>query len=283
VADASSGDPGRERLPEQAVVGLLPYLSAHAIDEDYALAAARRQVQGRERRPIGKLGAGALAVFALLAITAAVQTSRNSVSEERDRRALVAQVKDQQEELDQRRKSEAALRAEIRELEAQRLRNTDDSNGLLAQVQLLSLRSGTAAVRGPGVELRVDDAPHAEEDRDRVLDSDLQKIVNALWAAGAEAVSINGERLTALSAIRHAGQAITVNYHSLTRPYRILAIGDVDTLPTRFADSTTGPAWLDLQREVGLQFSMRTQKSLRLPAAAVPLFRYVDTPQRRTP
>ena len=44
-----------------------------------------------------------------------------------------------------------------------------------------------------------------------MLDPDLQKLVNGLWAAGAEAISINGQRLTNLSAIREAGEAITVN------------------------------------------------------------------------
>jgi uncharacterized protein YlxW (UPF0749 family) len=129
-------------------------------------------------------------------------------------------------------------------------------------------------VHGPGVEIVADDAAEAESDRNKVLDSDLQKLVNGLWRAGAEAISINGERLTNLSAIRHAGSAITVNFRSLNRPYRILAIGDRLTLPARFADTTSGQAWLDLQREVGLRFTMRTQKSLRLPAAAVPELRY---------
>ena len=95
--------------------------------------------------------------------------------------------------------------------------------------------------------------------------------------SGAEAISINGERLTTLSAIRHAGSAITVNYTSLSRPYRVLAIGDVRTLPSRFADTTSGQAWLDLQRQFGLRFTMRTQRTLRLPAAGTPELRFART------
>jgi uncharacterized protein YlxW (UPF0749 family) len=272
---------GSAPLPEQVTMGLLPYLTAHAVDEDYAQVAARR-VQGGEphtRGRIGTAGAVAIAVFAVLAVTAAAQTSQDSVSQERERRALIDQVKERKAAVEADRQTVAKLQAQTDRLESELLRNTHDSGGVLAERNLLSLRSGTEAVHGPGVELVIDDATNAESDRNRVLDSDLQKVVNGLWRAGAEAISINGERLTNLSAIRHAGSAITVNFTSLNRPYRVLAIGNRDTLLSRFADTTSGSAWFDLQREVGLQFEMHSQASLRLPAADVPTLRYAKAPE----
>jgi uncharacterized protein YlxW (UPF0749 family) len=278
---ARSTDGAVERpLPDQITMGLLPYLTAHAVDEDYAVVAARGTAASRPvtRARIGGAGAIVLAIFAALAVTAAVQTSQDSVSQERERRALVEQVKDRRDTLEADRRTAAKLRAETRRLEAELVRNSHDSSALLAELSTLRLRSGTAPVRGPGVEMTVDDAKGAAaDDRDRVIDTDLQKIVNGLWRAGAEAISINGERLTALSAIRHGGQGITVNFRPLTRPYRIRAIGDRLTIPSRFVDTATGQAWLDLQREVGLRFSVRTQASLRLPAAGLPRFRYAET------
>jgi uncharacterized protein YlxW (UPF0749 family) len=257
-------------------MGLLSYLTAHAVDEDYA-AAAERRVNGSRapaRRRIGVAGALVLALFAMLALTAAVQTSKDSATQERQRRALIDQVKARKAAVTEDRRTVARIQAQNDRLEAQLLHNSESSGGVVAELDVLSLRSGTSAVRGPGVEIVVDDAVDAQSDRNKVLDSDLQKLVNGLWRAGAEAISINGERLTNLSAIRHAGSAITVNFTSLNRPYRILAIGDRNTLPARFADTSSGQAWLDLQREVGLRFTMRTQKSLRLPAADVPTLRY---------
>ncbi|HEY0905043.1 MAG TPA: DUF881 domain-containing protein [Marmoricola sp.] len=288
--DPKGGRSGRP-LPDLVTMGLLPYLNAHALDEDYADAARRREVRtpkgSRQRRRIGIAGALALAVLAVLTVTAAAQTSRDSVSQERERRALIEQVKARKAAVDADRRALARLQAETAELEAVLLRNTDDAGGVLAERGLLSLRAGTSPVRGPGVEVVVDDAPNAESDRNKVLDSDLQKLVNGLWRAGAEAISINGERLTNLSAIRNAGSAITVNFTSLNRPYRILAIGDRDTLPARFADTASGQAWLDLQREVGLRFSMRTQAGLRLPAADLPTLRHARPPdtsrEKRSP
>jgi uncharacterized protein YlxW (UPF0749 family) len=278
--EASTPAPGSSgQLPDQVTMGLLAYLTAHAVDEDYATAAVRRASGSVRpaRRRIGLAGAVALAVFAVLAVTAAAQTSKDSVAQERERQALVDQVKARKASVAADRRAVAKLQEQNNRLETELLRNTGSSGGVTAELDLLALRSGTSAVRGQGVEIVVDDAVNAESDRNKVLDSDLQKLVNGLWRAGAEAISINGERLTNLSAIRHAGSAITVNYTSLSRPYRILAIGDRKTLPARFADTTSGRAWLDLQREVGLRFTMRTQKSLRLPAADVPGLRYAKS------
>jgi len=260
-------------------MALLPYLTAHALDEDYALVAQRRATPAAPpRRPIGVAGAVALAVFAVLAVTAAVQTSRDSVAQERERRALVDQVKARKAAVETDRRTAAKLQAENNRLEADLRDNNNVSSGVLGELTLLGLRSGTTAVRGPGVEVVVDDAVDAKSDKNRVLDTDLQKLVNGLWRAGAEAISINGQRLTILTAIRHAGSAITVN-HSLTRPYRILAIGNRDTLPRRFADSASGQTWLDLQRAVGLRFTMKTQGSLRLPAAQTITLRFAKPPE----
>jgi uncharacterized protein YlxW (UPF0749 family) len=96
--------------------------------------------------------------------------------------------------------------------------------------------------------------------------------VNGLWAAGAEAIAINGQRLTATTAIRNAGQAILVAYRPLQPPYVISAIGDPDTLPARFED-TVGGAYLRL---IGQTYGIRSREevhagtdgdALRLPAA----------------
>lgn len=273
-----SGDSGGRQLPPRVTMGLLPYLNSHAIDEDYAGAAERRSTQadgaGSPQR-FGRRSAVVLAVFALLAMTAAVQTSRASDSEADERSALIDQVKERRSSVAAQRTLIATLVTENRRLESDLLRSTGVAASVVADLDLLRLRSGTSVATGPGVEVVADDAPDAEEDRNKVLDSDLQKLVNGLWQAGAEAISINGERLTVLSAIRHAGSAITVNYTSLSRPYRILAIGNPETLPSRFAETTTGQAWLDLQGEVGLKFSMVTRDSLRLPAAETPQLRHV--------
>ena len=68
--------------------------------------------------------------------------------------------------------------------------------------------------------------------------------------------------------------AINVNYRPLTAPYTVLAIGDMNTLPSRFAETTHGATWFDLQQQVGLRFDMKTDRTLVLPAADQLSLRY---------
>jgi uncharacterized protein YlxW (UPF0749 family) len=280
-------DPLRER-PTSASVGLLEYLSSHAIDEDYAFVSAQKSAaelarkeggggDGPEPRRIGVFGGVVLAVFAVLVVTAAAQTSRNAVSDERERRDLAQQVLDARQQLDRDRTSVVDLRRDATRLQSQQLASDRTAQGVLDQLSRLGALTGATAVRGPGVRVVANDARGAPTARNQVLDSDLQKLVNGFWEAGAEAVAINGQRLTNLSTIRTAGGAITVNARSLSPPYVVTVIGNKDTLPARFAETASGQAWLDLQRDVGLRLFITPVSSLRLPAAAVTL-RYATSP-----
>ncbi|MCW2780882.1 MAG: hypothetical protein JWR35_1331 [Marmoricola sp.] len=267
-----------KQLPPQVTMGLLPYLTTHTLDEDYEHVAAKRRTTGQDpapRKPIGLVGAVIIAAFALLVITAAVQTSRNAGTDEKERNDLVSQINNRKASVASDQRRVANLTLETNRLEAALLNNDKSSSGLLSQIKLLSIRAGASKVRGPGVRVTVDDAADADQNpRDRVLDSDLQKLANGLWQAGAEAMSINGERLTNLSAIRHAGDAITVNFTSLRRPYTVMAIGDPNTLAARFSNTSSGQAWLDLQQKIHLEFNMVTDKSMTLPASGAVTLRY---------
>ena len=93
-----------------------------------------------------------------------------------------------------------------------------------------------------------------------------QILANGLWEAGAEAVSINGHRLSNLTAIRSAGDAITVDYRSLTRPYRVEAIGDLRTLQAGFVESSAGAWWNDLAQNRQMRYEISDVKQLDLAA-----------------
>ncbi len=268
-------------LPPQATMGLLAYLGSHTLDEDYAYVSRRRAAGGTPvpgRRRTGPMAGVVLLVFALLVVTAAAQTSRNAVDDQAQRRELAAQVEAAREQLALDRAQVEALTAETGRLELQQLEGDASAQGVLTEITTLGTRAGTIPVRGPGVRMLADDVENATEEREKVLDSDLQRLVNGLWEAGAEAIAVNGQRLTALSAIRVAGVAITVNGRSLRRPYTVEAIGNPDTLPARFAETSSGQAWLDLQRQVGLRLDITTVSSLRLPAADLPTLRFANQP-----
>ena len=108
-----------------------------------------------------------------------------------------------------------------------------DETSLQTRLAALTLASGAEQVTGPGITVVLDNAPgsdgtsadgnprtDADKDEGTVFSKDLQIVVNGLWEAGAEAIAVNGQRLTSRSAIRFAGEAILVNYRPLARPYR---------------------------------------------------------------
>jgi uncharacterized protein YlxW (UPF0749 family) len=132
-------------------------------------------------------------------------------------------------------------------------------------------------VTGPGLQVTLGNAA-ADADSDPVggseevalaglvQDSDLQLVVNALWAAGAEAIGVNEQRLGPTSAIRQAGGAILVDFRPVTSPYVVSAVGDPDGLTNGFLSSPEASYVAGLERDYGLTFEFARADELSLPA-----------------
>jgi uncharacterized protein YlxW (UPF0749 family) len=252
-------------------LSLIDQLGQHAMDEDYDRVAHRsgRREPPQAPRRAPRPGVAALlvvAVFGLLLITAAVQTSRNAAIVEEGRGELVSLIRARSAQVEDRRTQTADLREEVAGLQERAQAVALQEEATTDAIERLGVPTGWLAVTGPGVKVVVDDAPNATEGKQQVLDKDLQLLVNGLWESGAEAVAVNGQRVTALTAIRQAGSAIGVNYVSLSAPYTVTAIGDPDSLPARFVETQAGASWLDLQAAYGLTFEITSEESLTLPA-----------------
>nr|WP_281353443.1 DUF881 domain-containing protein [Phytoactinopolyspora mesophila] len=174
-----------------------------------------------------------------------------------------------------------SLQSEISDLEDTLLRQSATGQQLRDRLQLLRSAAGTMPVSGPGVAVVLDDAEDVEAAENpqlaRVLDVDLQLVVNGLWTAGAEAISINGQRLTALSGIRGANNMIHVNHQPLKPPYAVWAIGDSRTLPSRFSENIGGES-LRVAASHGVRYAVRAEEALDLPAAN-PSLAYAESPE----
>ncbi|QXT61671.1 DUF881 domain-containing protein [Tessaracoccus palaemonis] len=226
------------------------------------------------RRPPSRLRFGFTVTLLVLLITvAALQTTRGAGTAADQRAQLlerIASARTQQAELSARVTS---LEGEIRDL-------GDAAIGDPAEQQrqeALEAVTGAVAVTGEGVIVEVGDAPGASNAQGLVLDSDLTRLVNGLWEAGAEAVSINGQRLTVLTPIRSAGAAITVDYVSLSPPYTLQAIGDPATLPARFNETDAAQWWHYLTQNYGLTLSIKvSEDDLELPADSGMTLRYAE-------
>jgi uncharacterized protein YlxW (UPF0749 family) len=279
-------DPDERPLPPQATMGLLNYITAHSLDEDYAQASATKRsgapgdrAAHPRRRHVPTLVI--LAAFGALVTTAGIQTARNEPVRQSSLDSLVAQVRARQGTLDDAREQVAALRADIEQGQRRALAATDRGRSLRDQLTRLGVAAGAAAATGPGVRITVDDSTDASGSRQVVLDTDLQRLVNGLWASGAEAIAINGQRVTNLTAIRVAGDAITVNLRSLDGPYVVSAIGDPSDLAARFIESEGGTWWLNLKAVYNLQFELASEDSLTVPAAPALNLRHARVPGDR--
>jgi uncharacterized protein YlxW (UPF0749 family) len=182
---------------------------------------------------------------------------------------LVDEVESRREALTSARSRLGELRREVAQLQRTQLAATEEGRALQNRLRTLGAAVGVRPVTGPGMVVTVDDAPEARSDRQQVLDGDLQRLVNGLWEAGAEAISINNQRLTQLSAIRTAGEAITVNFKPLRRPYVVSVIGNPDQMPARFVETRGGAWWLNLRSVYDVVFEMNSREELTLPAVRI--------------
>ncbi|NJD01892.1 MAG: DUF881 domain-containing protein [Ruminiclostridium sp.] len=105
----------------------------------------------------------------------------------------------------------------------------------------IKLKAGFTDVRGPGITIKLDDAAARQEDTPLdwliIHDQDIKIIVNDLKKSGAQAISINGERVVPMSEQECAGPTIMVNNNRYSVPYVIEAIGDPEILYNNVVNS----------------------------------------------
>lgn len=245
---------GDSERPVDWSMDLLRQIRESALDPDYARA-GRHVTRGRWRLPLA-------AVALVLGVVVAIQgwyTYKAAPDLNTEREQLINRIGAVDKSNDELRAQQVALEQEIAALQKRQADTTTQT-----QLDAQGAVAGGAAVTGPGVVIVVDDSPGTNAAR--VTDEDLRQLTNGLWQAGAEAIAINGHRLSSRTAIRSAGSAITVDYRSLTRPYRIEAIGDPVTLPAKFAGTSGGSWWADAKANYGLAYGVTTASSLNLPA-----------------
>ena len=269
---------------DRARTPLLELVTRESLDLDYENVARRRAAPDSPTGPTPHRGAAvAVGVFGLLVAVAAVQNSRNADVNEASRDALI-------ERIEVRKDRVAELRARAGDLRRQNEQLVDQSVTLASAVGDVDdsradqrLEAGFVAVTGPGLRVTVDDQAEGDPDG-RVRATDLRVLVNGLWEAGAEAIAINGRRLTSVSAIVNAGIAIQVNKGPLSPPYVVQAIGGSD-LDADFVETQSGLTFISLAEQFGFQVVRDTVTSLQLPAAAVSLQRllYAERPSAAGP
>jgi uncharacterized protein YlxW (UPF0749 family) len=273
VSPRSDSRPHPPRGPVDASMTLINEVMHKPLDPGYAEVAQRRREEGPRPAPVaGRLVLVLVAAGLGLAVTTAASALRAPQPEAAQARTLLTeQITEQGQRSDSLLAGNDAVSREIAELRTQALAAEDPA--LLEVLARDELAAGTASVTGPGLRLTLRDAPTAPGDTEadpdeRVQDVDLQVVTNGLWAAGAEAIAVNGQRLTALTAIRSAGSAILVDLAPLTGPYVVEAIGDPTAMQTAFARTTAAQHLSTLRNTYGIAGEVSAQTELEVPGSS---------------
>jgi uncharacterized protein YlxW (UPF0749 family) len=271
----AGSQPGTDRTRTSA---LLDDLLNNPLDPGYRLAAGDRAAaggSGRQRWWDGLiLWLGCLAV-GLLLVVAYQQSHRSAPAREAARQDLITRI-------DRLQAAGNAMDAQGKALASQvaGLRDAQLS-GKSGAIRNLELDSGSVPVTGEGVQIELDE-PAAQpstvnprpgttpQDQVAVLhDRDIRAVVNQLWAGGAEAIAVNGLRLTATSFIRFAGESVLVDFQPISAPYTIQAIGNRDGLLVDFADSSIARQLKTMAAVDDITFRFTGKTGLRLQSVTV--------------
>ncbi len=146
-----------------------------------------------------------------------------------------------------------------------------DNDDLDAAAAELEARAGMTAVRGPAVTVSLDDAPTSvrpdgvDGDLLVVHQQDIQAVVNALWRGGAEAMTIQGQRVISTTGIKCVGNTVVLHGVPYAPPYRISAIGDQPQLQAALADSPALRIYRQYVDAYALGYDVRTEANVEFP------------------
>lgn len=192
----------------------------------------------RSKSWIFQVTALAVALGMLLALS--LKTQRQALNEGLPVRlpALKAEFRAMKQENANLQKEAADYKQKYERLAVRQASGDSSASGLEDTLKEAKLQAGTVDAEGPGVIVTLHDSPKlnpSETNKDVienyiVHDSDIRAITNELFASGAEAISVNGQRLIANSSIRCAGPVVLVNSVQIGPPYVIKAIGKADSL-----------------------------------------------------
>lgn len=167
-----------------------------------------------------------------------------------------------------------ALRRQVQALTGPAAAGDQRVARLSRQADQLAQDAGTEAVRGPAVKVSLDDAhldsiPEGFTGDDLVVhQQDVQAVVNALWAGGAEAMMVQDQRVISTSAVRCVGNTLILQGRVYSPPYTIAAIGDISAMRASLDTSPEVTIYRQYVDALGLGYDVTTRKDLSMPAYA---------------
>lgn len=172
------------------------------------------------------------------------------------------------------------LTSEVEELTSQQ--GNLETQQLQRDIDKLSPTAGLTAVEGPGLSVSLDDAPLPGGDGKNlppgthiedyiVHQQDLEGVINALWAGGAEAMMVMDQRVVSTSSIRCVGPVLRIDGHTYSPPYVISAIGDQQAMRRALDQSESVQEYKMYSEFIGLGYQVDDSESVTVPAYSGPL------------
>ena len=174
-----------------------------------------------------------------------------------------------------------ALRASISAATQLAARRDSRVTAAQADAARLAAAAGLTPVVGPAVTVSLDDAPRSVVQRDLaagaqpddlvIHQQDVQGVVNALWAGGAQAMTIMGERVVATSAVRCVGNTLLLHGRAFGPPFVVTAVGDTDTMTAALSADPDVQIFQQYVAAYGLRYRLTRSGHVTLPAYDGPL------------
>ena len=234
------------------------------------------------------LGAALLGLGFLVAAQLAAQGPRVRYTTQ-ERTPLVETATGLQAQQEQLKAQLLDLRERIQDTEGAGEGSAAVVKELNDQLQQARIAAGLIPLTGTGIVLQLEDslepvAPGSNESDYLVGARDVRTIVEELWGAGAEAIAINGERITPTTAVIDIGPSVLVNSAYLATPYQITALGPKDL----YARLAASPGFVDLVRaraqSYGIRISFAEPEKVDIPAfAGTVTLRYARPEPTATP
>jgi uncharacterized protein YlxW (UPF0749 family) len=226
------------------------------------------------RRPRWWFGVPVIALAAGLLFTTSATTAGGTSLREDRRLELADLIEEREERVDEYEATLGPLQQEVAELTEELAGSDTPVVAEQERAEEYRQAAGFSALRGPGLTVTLNDAlrsdgarpPGAGDDDLLVHQQDLQAVVNALWAGGAEAMSIMGERIISTSAVLCVGPVLLLHGRPYSPPYQVTAIGDPAALRAALAESQGVQLYREAVDAYGLGYRETVEEDVTVPA-----------------
>lgn len=190
-------------------------------------------------------------------------------------------LRDKSDDLARSQQNLAMIDADIERL--QKAQDSAQIDKYLEQIAALALSSGMTEVTGTGIQVTLDDAalgsqiPGVDPNALVVHQQDIQSVVNALWAGGAQAITLQGQRLVSTSGIKCVGSTVVLSGVPYTPPYVIQAVGNTAEMRASLNSTDSVQVFARYAQRFNMTFEVQRVSRITAPAySSTPNLQYAE-------